>query len=120
MKRIIIRIAILLVVFVGTAVGVSFYLNQDTVSTTQTMKAASFPLVYMNNGGSQLNCLHGYVKEMDVTAMRDTLTPLEDDRSLSIQIETFDNKIGDLTFEVMSSDGTEVLERTKVNQTEQS
>ncbi len=120
MKRIIIRIAILLVVFVGTAVGVSFYLNQDTVSTTQTMKAASFPLVYMTNGGSQLNCLHGYVKEMDVTAMRDTLTPLEDDRSLSIQIETFDNKIGDLTFEVMSSDGTEVLERTKVNQTEQS
>ncbi|MFQ9395020.1 MAG: hypothetical protein ACLR2E_14475 [Lachnospiraceae bacterium] len=41
-------------------VGFYWYLNQGTTDTTETMAEATFPLVYMKNGDSLLNCLHGY------------------------------------------------------------
>ena len=81
MKKIIIRILTLAAIFVLAVVGFYWYLNQGTTDTTETMAEATFPLVYMKNGDSLLNCLHGYTQEMDVTAMRDTLTPLENDRT---------------------------------------
>ena len=80
MKKIIIRILTLAAIFVLAVVGFYWYLNQGTTDTTETMAEATFPLVYMKNGDSLLNCLHGYTQEMDVTAMRDTLTPLENDK----------------------------------------
>ena len=62
MKKIIIHILTLAVVFVLAVVGFSWYLNQGTTDTTEVMAEASFPLVYMKNGDSLLNCLHGYTK----------------------------------------------------------
>ena len=115
MKKILIHILTLAAVFVLAVFGISYYLNQGTTDTTETMAKASFPLVYMTSGGTKLNCLHGYSKSMDVTAMRDTLTPLEDDRTLTIQVEPYQNKINEISYTIMSSDGEKILEKTKVN-----
>lgn len=114
MKKIIIRISVLVLVFIGAIFGVSKYINRGTTETAKEMKAATLPLVYMTNEGTQLNCLHGYVQQMPVTAMRDTLTPLTSDRVLDIQIQTFGVPIDDIYFEVLSVDGKESLENTKV------
>lgn len=119
MKKIIIHILTLAVVFVLAVVGFSWYLNQGTTDTTEVMAEASFPLVYMKNGDSLLNCLHGYTKEMDVTAMRDTLTPLENDRTLKLRIDPYKNQINDISYEVLSADGSRTLENTKVNKAEE-
>ncbi len=115
MKKILIRILVLTAVFVAAVLGFSFYLNRGTSETKEAMAGATFPLVYMTNEGSRLNRLHGYTTEMDVTAMRDTLTPLEADRSLTIQIEPYKNKISEVSYEILSSDGTKSMERTKIN-----
>ncbi|WP_070043080.1 hypothetical protein [Robinsoniella peoriensis] len=114
MKKIIIRISVLVLVFIGAVFGISKYINRGTTETAKEMKAATLPLVYMTNEGTQLNCLHGYVQQMPVTAMRDTLTPLTSDRVLDIQIQTFGVPIDDIYFEVLSVDGKESLENTKV------
>lgn len=118
MKKILIHILTLVLIFVLAVFGFSVYLNQGTTDTTEVMAKATFPLVYMKNGGSLLNCLHGYTTEMDVTAMRDTLTPLEEDRTLNIRIEPYQNKINDVSYEILSSDGKKTLEKTKVNKLE--
>ena len=119
MKKIIIRILTLAAIFVLAVVGFYWYLNQGTTDTTETMAEATFPLVYMKNGDSLLNCLHGYTQEMDVTAMRDTLTPLENDRTLNLRIDPYKKKISDISYEVLSADGSRTLENTQVNKTEE-
>ena len=56
---------------------------------------------------------------MDVTAMRDTLTPLENDRTLKLRIDPYKNQINDISYEVLSADGSRTLENTKVNKAEE-
>ena len=56
---------------------------------------------------------------MDVTAMRDTLTPLENDRTLNLRIDPYKKKISDISYEVLNADGSQTLENTKVNKTEE-
>lgn len=70
----------------------------------------------MLTDGTPYNTLHGYKNPMTVTATRDTLTPLNSDQTLDIQIVPYDNEIGDITFEVLSADGTGVFGKHKSHQ----
>ena len=114
MKKVLIRIVVLVLVFAAAVFGISKFLGKKTTSTTEVMSQATFPLMYVNLNGKQMNCLHGYAREMDVTAMRDTLTPIGDDKTVSIQIEPFENQISGVSFEVLSADGSKSQENTLV------
>ena len=115
MKKVLTRILVLTLVFVAAAFGTAKFLNnKDTGSTREALASATLPLIYINLDGTQMNCLHGYVKEMDVLAMRDTLTPMGDDRTVSIQVDPFQNQIKSVSFEVLTADGSKSVENTKV------
>lgn len=103
-----------MIVFVVAVCGFSILLNRDTSESAENMEKATFPLVYMMTGDTQINRLHGYAKEMDVTAMRDTLTPLDENRVLDIQIQPYQMKVSGVSFEVISSDGKVSMENTQV------
>lgn len=113
-KKVVIRVAVLLLIFCGSVLVIGRIINEGTPNTTQEMSGATQPLVYMKNDGTLLNCLHGYTEEMDVTSMRDSLTPINEDRSLDIQVDLFSTKVSDITFEVLTADGTKTMENTKV------
>lgn len=113
-KKILVRVLVLLLVFFAAVFAIGKYINRDTPDTTQEMARASFPLVYMMAGETQINCLHGHASEMDVKAMRDALTPIDSERKVRIQIEPFQKKIGGISFEVLTSDGKTSMEKTKV------
>ena len=113
-KKVMIRVVVLLTVFLTALFGISKLMNRGTSETTEEMAAATLPLVYMLHGDTQLNCLRGYVKTMDVIAMRDSLTPMDNERTVMIQVEKFENKINGISFEILSSDGKKSLENTKV------
>lgn len=113
-KKILIRVVTLLIVFVAAVFGIGKYINKDTPDTTEAMRIATLPLVYMLNDETQMNRLHGYVKEMEITAMRDALTPIDSDRKLNIQIQPYQNKVTGVEFEVLTSDGKKSMENTKV------
>ena len=114
MKKILIRIVVLVLVFAAAVFGMSKFLGKKSANTTEVMAQATFPLIYVNLNGKQMNCLHGYAQEMDVTAMRDTLTPIGDDKTVSIQIEPFENQISGVSFEVLTADGSKSQENTMV------
>ena len=113
-KKIIVRVVTLLLVFFAAVFAIGRFINRGTPDTTQEMNAASFPLVYMLQGETQVNSLHGYAKEMDVTAMRDALTPIDSERTVTIQIQPFQKKINGISFEVLTIDGETSMENTKV------
>ncbi|MDD2957306.1 MAG: hypothetical protein PHR92_02085 [Lachnospiraceae bacterium] len=113
-RNIFLHILFLLVLFLGAVLAFSRMINQVTPDVAETMANSTFPLVYMQKDGVNYNCLHGYSREMDVTYIRDSITPLESNRELNIQIQAFSATIDSVSYEVISLDGTESLENTKV------
>ena len=113
-RNVFLHILILLVIFAGAMVVFGRMINQVTPDVAETMPNSTFPLVYMQKDGINFNCLHGYAKEMDVSYIRDGITPLDSNRELKIQIQAFSTTIDSVSYEVLSLDGTESLENTKV------
>lgn len=113
-KNILVHIVVLTVIFVVSVAGFSRWINQTAPSTAEDMERSTFPLVYMRNNGISYNCLHGYSREMDVNYIRDTVTVLQDDHKLDIQIQPFDTNIEGVSYEVLTQDGAQSLENTNV------
>ena len=65
----------------------------------------TLPRIAFQKEGRTVNPLAGYVQKMDVTAMRDTITPLEENGTLKMQIQEFGNTIKGVSYEVCSLDG---------------
>ena len=113
-RNIVIRIAAFIAVYVLAVLISSRVINQFTPDTATEMATSTFPLVYMRQGGINFNCLHGYNHEMDVSQMRYSITPLTERREVTICIQTFGASVDSVSYEVVTIDGTQSLENTKV------
>lgn len=113
-KNIAVRIFVLLIIFVLAVIGFERWINQTVPSVAEEMENSTFPLVYIQNRGVNYNCLHGYADEMDVNYIRDTVTVLDSSHELNIQIQTFNTNVESVSYEVLTLDGSESLENTKV------
>ena len=114
------HVVVLTVIFIAAVFGFARYVNQTAPNTGAGDGNSTFPLVYMQNNGVNYNCLHGYAREMDVSYIRDTVTVLNSDHELAIQIEPFDTNIESISYEVLTQDGAQSLENTTVlNTTEE-
>lgn len=116
MKKIVLQTGVWLVTFFLSILVVSGLMNQGNTDMTVEMGEATLPLVYMSQGSEKVNCLHGYLKEMRGSAMRDVITPLKENRQLQLTIEKFGCDIAGLTFEVRSVDGERLVESTEITQ----
>ena len=114
MKKILIRIGVLLLIFIGSVAGFAYMMDDEVTVQTEDMEKATLPLVYMRYKDVDMNPLHGYVEPMEATMVRDTLTPISTDRDLSIRVQTFGAKVQDIYFEVLTIDGVKSLENTNV------
>ncbi len=85
-------------------------MNSDKDNQTTQMAQASFPLVYMNCDGIAYNELHGYAQAMDVSAQRESITPLDESRALSFYVEVYDNVVREITYELRTVSGERLIE----------
>lgn len=113
-RNVLLRILFLILLFIVSVIVFARLLNQVTPDVAETMSTSTFPLVYMRKEGINYNCLHGYSREMDVSYIRDGITPLDADRKLDIRIQAFSTTIDSVSYEVLSLDGMQSLENTKV------
>lgn len=104
---------ILVVIFIIAVIGFSYYTNKGNDNMTADMGAATYPQVSFSYDGYVLNTLSGYAKEMDIPAMRDTITPVSD-RRLNVGIQAYDNKIKSVRYTVYSLDGEKKLKSEKL------
>lgn len=114
MKKILMRIMLLLLVFAGVFAGVYFYQNRKTDEEAIQMARAELPVVYIVCGEERINGLHGYVQDMDANSMRDSLTPLKEDRKLAVSIDTYGSRLTGISYEVRSLDTERLIEKTIV------
>lgn len=82
--------------------------NKENRNMTADMGSASRPQVTFSYNGYSLNPLPVYAKEMDITAVRDTVTPVTANR-LEMNLKAYENEIDSLTYSVYTLDGQEKL-----------
>ena len=104
MSRSWIKGLVCIVTFTISLFVISSIMNRGNTDMTMAMSEASYPLVYINHEGQYINCLHGYNNEMDVSFMRDTITPLADDRRISLYIDKYNNVYAITDYDVDGSD----------------
>ena len=108
MKKRIIKAGVLIAVFIAALVISSLVINSGTEDEIVDMGAPTLPRISFTVDGTEVNPLFGYVQDMDITAMRDTITPLNADGSLTMNIEDDGNDISDIRYEVYSLDGEDM------------
>lgn len=112
--RAFIRLSILFVISVISALITSSVINQGNTDLTAEMKKAGLPVIYVNVNGEYVNCLHGYVSEMEGSYLRGSITPMSADRTIPIKIKTFGSVVTDVGYEVRTMDMARLLENATV------
>lgn len=108
-KKRIIHGGILAVIFIIALVVFSLITNQGDDSMTADMGSATFPQVSFSYDGYNVNTLSGYSREMNIPAIRDTITPVNNG-TLGMDIHAFDNTITKVKWKVYTLDGQDVLQ----------
>lgn len=111
MKEKIIRIGVLTTVFILAVVVFSFITNKGNADMTADMGAPTLPSISFASEGYTVNNLVGYRDEMNIPAMRDTVTMLTDKGNVEAHINLYDQKMKSLTYEVYTLDGKKRLYR---------
>lgn len=115
MNKKIIKPVVLVVVFFAALIIFSITTNKENADMTTTMSEATLPVMYFYNGDIKIDELHGYVKEMDGTLMRDSIIPISNERKLSISISTYGTAIDSISYEVRSIDGERLVAEDEVS-----
>lgn len=105
MRNRIIKAGVLAAVFILALAVSSLLINRGTDDKIVDMGAPSLPRVSFYVGDKEVNHLPGYTRDMDITAMRDTIVPLGEDGSLRVNIEADGASVDSVSYEVYSLDG---------------
>lgn len=111
------RIIILLAVFIAALFYFSGGIKEVVfdVDNTTKMEAATFPLVTLKTGDSTINLLHGYSSNLDADIVRESVTPLSQDKTFEIQIDQKEYDIKKLNYEVREFVGDALIETDSVS-----
>lgn len=114
MKRMLIKLAVFLSVFIITLVIAGRIMNKGHNNMTMEMADATLPIMMMERDGVSYNELHGYTRAMDTASMRDTITVLDEGRGFQLSVDTYGRNVTGLAMEVRSIDGERLVEQTEI------
>lgn len=123
MKNVIRKIIVLVLIF-AMVIGIFIFVNRDKEQPDNIiMGEPTLPTItFMAAGASQqdseveVNELFGYTTEMETKYMRDTITPIHDDRQLMLRVKNNRNVVMAAEFEVRSLDCERLIEKTEIAQ----
>lgn len=116
MKKRVITVVVLLLVFIAALTGFSIILNQGTDDMTADMGSAKLPVISFEESGYSVNPLAGYTQEMDIPTMRDQILPISVGTSVTADIQGYQGKIHSFTYEIMTLDGKDVLKSETISE----
>lgn len=109
MKKGIIKAFVLICCFLAAVFTFGYFTNQNGTNLTTEMQAASYPVISMYYRDYLVGELHGYREEMDMTTMRDSLVPVQDDREIAVEINTFGSEVNKIGYEIRSLNGERLI-----------
>ena len=109
MKKGIIKAVVLAVCFAAAVITFGYFTNQNSVNLTTEMPVASYPVISVYHGDYLIGELHGYRDKMDMTTMRDCVVPIQNDRAVTVEVNTFGRQVDEITYEIRSLDGERLI-----------
>ncbi|MBR5127389.1 MAG: hypothetical protein IKU69_03070 [Roseburia sp.] len=109
MQKGVIKAIVLSVIFFVSVVIFSIFTNQVNEDLTTEMAEASLPIISLYSENMEINELHGYTQKMDAAFIRDTITPISEERILPVKITTYFKSITGISYEIRSLDGTRLV-----------
>ena len=109
MKKGIIKAVVLVFCFVAATITFGYFTNQNSVNLTTEMQAASYPVISVYHKNYLVGELHGYREKMDMTTMRDCVVPLQSDRAVTVEVNTFGRQVDQISYEIRSLDGERLI-----------
>lgn len=114
MRRIAKRVGILFCVFVLGIVGTSLLMNNRMTDNRSDMNNPTLPEVMVSIDGTQVNRMCGYYEEMQGDFIRDSITPLDASKELTVVVNPYGAEVSSLSYEVQTTDGSKVIENKKI------
>lgn len=114
MKNFFKRFLVLLVVFILGVAGTAFLMNNETTDDRSDMNDAVLPEVMVQFGDVLTNRMYGYRQPMEADFVRDSVTPLDTTKKLTLVVNPYDTKVRNLSYEIRTSDGSKVMENRTI------
>ncbi len=102
------------VVLLVAIIVISRFANGDNADMSAPMGKATLPVVTLSSGGREINPLHGYISEMDLSYLRGTIMPIGANREVHVKINTYGTDVWSPYFEVRSINGDSLVESTNI------
>ena len=117
-KRRWVKVGVLILVFIFAVIISSLIMSRGTDDQTVSLGDPTLPRVSFTVEGERVNALAGYTEEMDITAMRDTITPVAANGTLQMNLEASGQDISGIQYEVLSLNGEESYLKENVEENE--
>lgn len=114
MKKIILKILSILAAFVLGIFCMSYMLSVGNRDLTDSMSDATLPLIYLEHNGRQINLLHGYTQTMEGSLLREAVLPLPGDRRVKLIVESPNQEVEQLFYEIRSLDTERLIEDAQI------
>lgn len=110
MKKKMTHIGMLAVIFILSVLYFEYMTSKGNDNMMADIGNATLPRVYFSVEGYRLNPMNGYTREMDITSMRDSITPVTNNQ-LTMNMEAEEREITSVDYTVYTIDGeTELYE----------
>ena len=115
MKKQLIKLGILLLIFIGVIAIYFISIYEEESDEDFVMQSATLPIVNMVYNDMNINMLQGYTTYMDGQYMRDSITPLEEGRTLGITIRKYGNVIAAMSYEIRTLDTKRLIDKRDID-----
>ena len=112
------RFLVLFAVFILGVAGTALFMNNETTDDRSDMNDATLPEVMVQFGDVLTNRMYGYKQPMETDFVRDSVTPLDTTKKLTLAVDPYDIKVRNLSYEIRTSDGSKVMENRTIKNLE--
>ncbi|MGN0396387.1 MAG: hypothetical protein ACI4EF_13570 [Coprococcus sp.] len=108
--NVLIRVIVMIIVFIITVHFVNKFQNREYENLATEMEEAQLPLAYVRYEDSYINCMHGYTTTVDTTLLRDTITPIDENKNITIVVDDNKDYAKSYAYELRSIAGDSLIE----------
>lgn len=109
--NVLVRVIVMIMVFVITIYFVNIFENRNYKNLAKEMNDAELPLAYVSYGDTLLNCMHGYTSDVDITLLRDSITPIDGQKHIEILVQNDKKYASGYSYEIRSIAGDSLVEK---------
>lgn len=115
-KKALLRIVLVIAVFVATVVITGNIVNLDSNDMTTQMSQPTYPIVTTEYYGNEINLMYGYTTPMELSYMRESITPLMTGRKMRLKVDTYGANVSGIVYELRTIDGSRLIEKNEIEE----